>query len=497
MRAKKFSVARVVLETTSALGIGTGRGDDVQDSLFVTDANGLPAIPGTSLAGVLRHSFEVQQGVEKRTQDKIFGYQERDEGWPSAVRLSWGHVHGPDDKPVPFLRLDPVPEAHQRFFALLQSGVVRDHVRLNGQGAVDGNGKFDETLVPLGARFTVELFVEQILGRVDDPEAVLRDLIGRLASPALRLGGRTRRGHGAFVVRRVQFRTFDLSKADDRSLFAKLPRDISTPVPNGVLESITVPSAANLADLLGGTLELNPEDLWLFGGGEVARASHRRGDRDMDMIPKWEPSIQWSGSVGSFKPVANADYLVPASSIKGAIRHRTAFHMRRLLKQWIDTEASGPKESTSNNEELDALVRDLFGSSKAAGQPDIATTETSGTPGRVFLADVFVSVDANKATAPKEKRLDHVSIDRFTGGPLDGALFDELALYGGTLTVPITINTRGFNREESRLLRQSFKCALDDLLQGKLAVGAGANRGHGYFQGTLKGDTLRTWLMEP
>ena len=42
-------VARVTIETTAPLTIGTGRGDDLLDSLYVTDANGLPTIPGTSM----------------------------------------------------------------------------------------------------------------------------------------------------------------------------------------------------------------------------------------------------------------------------------------------------------------------------------------------------------------------------------------------------------------------------------------------------------------
>jgi len=43
---------RLVLESVTPLSIGTGRGNGVFDNLLVRDPNGLPGIPGTSLAGV-------------------------------------------------------------------------------------------------------------------------------------------------------------------------------------------------------------------------------------------------------------------------------------------------------------------------------------------------------------------------------------------------------------------------------------------------------------
>jgi CRISPR/Cas system CMR subunit Cmr4 (Cas7 group RAMP superfamily) len=52
-----FHICCLVLETVSPLSIATGRDDDLFDNLLVCDANNLPAIPGTSFAGVLRHLY--------------------------------------------------------------------------------------------------------------------------------------------------------------------------------------------------------------------------------------------------------------------------------------------------------------------------------------------------------------------------------------------------------------------------------------------------------
>ena len=47
------SIARITLETKTPLAINTGKQDGVFDTSLITDANGLPAIPATSITGVL------------------------------------------------------------------------------------------------------------------------------------------------------------------------------------------------------------------------------------------------------------------------------------------------------------------------------------------------------------------------------------------------------------------------------------------------------------
>ncbi|RMH63953.1 MAG: CRISPR-associated protein, partial [Calditrichaeota bacterium] len=49
--------ARVLVEAVTPLKIGTGETVLNIDELVATDANGLPVIPGTALAGVLRHAI--------------------------------------------------------------------------------------------------------------------------------------------------------------------------------------------------------------------------------------------------------------------------------------------------------------------------------------------------------------------------------------------------------------------------------------------------------
>ena len=62
------SLARVVLEAKTPLCISSGEKDLVSDSMCIKDANGLPYIPGTTLAGVLRSHCDTDK--EKKSIDE-------------------------------------------------------------------------------------------------------------------------------------------------------------------------------------------------------------------------------------------------------------------------------------------------------------------------------------------------------------------------------------------------------------------------------------------
>ncbi|MEQ1566461.1 MAG: RAMP superfamily CRISPR-associated protein [Myxococcota bacterium] len=202
MRGARFEITRVTLEFDTPFAVGAVGGDDTPDTTWVTDGNGLPSIPGSSLAGVLRHALaEGRDPDDDATCRQVFGFQEGSDGRSSKVEVSWAQVHDATDRPVPFCGApvdDPV-------LALLREGVVRDHVAIGQRGVADGRLKFDESLVPAGARFTFEMVVHEGSER---NATVLVDL---LRTGAVRLGGRTRRGFGAFRVLRAVTRSFDLA----------------------------------------------------------------------------------------------------------------------------------------------------------------------------------------------------------------------------------------------------------------------------------------------
>ncbi|MBT3224390.1 MAG: hypothetical protein HN348_35430 [Proteobacteria bacterium] len=100
--------------------------------------------------------------------------------------------------------------------------------------------------------------------------------------------------------------------------------------------------------------------------------------------------------------------------------------------------------------------------------------EDSGRAGSVFISEP-------RREKVSQGVISHVCLDQFTGGPMDGMLFSEGPLYGAPESWKLDIAV-GDDVDE-----QGFRClkrAIDDLCQGRLALGAAASRGHGYFAGS-------------
>jgi CRISPR/Cas system CSM-associated protein Csm3 (group 7 of RAMP superfamily) len=434
--------------------VGVGGWDPLHDASFATDANGLPALPGTSIAGVLRHAAADAWGDAESVQ-AVFGFQRRDQGRASRLEVSWGQVHGQHDLPVPFLG---ATLGGDEVLAFLAAGVLRDHVRIGARGAVDGRGKFDELMVPAGARFTFELALHEVPGKT------LADLVALLHAPSIRLGAGSRKGLGRFRVVQAAGRSFDLAKTEDRRSMSELPRGLHDAVPQGFLQPVCPPTPQGSVRWRTGTLVLDPQDYWIIGRGDPHRPEHRKGKGDearyVDTVPVEQRRVVWAEGAGRLE---DPEPVVPATAVKGALRHRMAFHARRLRGQFCDE--VNPAEGDFTDPDSVPEVREVFGTVK---------DRTDGLPGRVLLSD-------GRATGWRWGRLDHVSLDRFTQGPMDHLLFSEAPLYRGRIQLDVAVDVRELGPEARVALRR----ALDDLLQGRLAIGAGASRGHGYCVGEI------------
>ena len=358
----RFWLARVTVEATAPLAIGSGQGDDLRDALFAVSSGGLPYLPGSSLAGVLQTRCKGSPGVNcERLFGRIAaGSQDSEGSRASRLQVSHGQVHGAHNKAMP---LD-APASQDPVLVSCALGVTRDHVRLDGAGVVEGAGKFDDTAVPIGARFTFELRLEE----PDDAEVTA--ILAALGD--LRLGGKTRRGFGSVAVRRCAARRFDLSESADRTAYCKLGLDLSSE-PNLYqlgFKDVTL-GQADIGNVRL-VLKLQPQDCFLMGGGSAVESvdAHWHDGKARNKLPWSERTIRWHGDVG--KVDATPVPIVPGSGVKGALRHRTLFHLRRI-DATMDVPGAG-----------DPLAP-LFGEIKAKSSG--GEEEHVGTPGHVFVSD--------------------------------------------------------------------------------------------------------------
>ncbi|MDK9694140.1 MAG: RAMP superfamily CRISPR-associated protein [Sulfurimonas sp.] len=101
----------------------------------------------------------------------------------------------------------------------------------------------------------------------------------------------------------------------------------------------------------------------------------------------------------------------------------------------------------------------------------------------MLISDCFKAFDETWQT----KSFDHVSIDRFTGGAIDGALFQEktVAKNGDDDWYEIEILLENSIKGDEL---KAFENALKDITTGMLALGGATTKGHGVFMGTVLRD---------
>ena len=462
-------VLRATIEFTTPFHIGAGWGGDIADATFVTDANGLPAIPGSSLAGVFREAFR-NAYKDETSENRIFGYQAADQGQGSRLTISWACIHDQENRPVEGILSsqcfnDPV-------LACARNPSVRDHVRINLKGASDSHerGKFDENAVCCGHRFSFEM---ELTGNKDDETAWER-LLALFGDPALRLGGKTRRGFGAFKIIRIQAHVFDLKC--DFEAYRSHPISLSQSSP--VLENASLTSSADMTALKF-IFHITPTGYWMFGGGD---------DRPIDpgeakIAPIRDNRIIWKGDKGS---VEKDILIIPASGIKGALSHRVAFHYNALSGIFADKIQSQDQSIFVN--ENNRAVRELFGYSKGHKTKD--QTKEEGSRGHIIFDDIYLTPDSSL------QLIHHVGIDRFTGGARDQVLFTERPIWKGQELILVLHVTEPQAITDSKV-KKALALTLNDLIQERLQVGSGNGRGEGFFSGHIEcSPEASRWLSE-
>lgn len=475
-------LARFTLEAKSALSIGTGDADGVYDHPIVRDANGLPAIPGTSLAGVLRHLWLDERG--EASAEALFGYQRRNRGEASRLEVAACALHDSEGQPAEGLLIDAAGLKRLRDDLLLRAALAtredplfRDRVRIGHRGTADAGGKFDRGILAAGNRFGAELRLWS--DGKDDSE--WETLLAQLADSRLRLGGATRAGLGRVECVSLHRGTFDLRDSNDIAAFRRLGA--------GLADTATLTAAQSPAASAprGTTLRitLTPRDFWRIGQGEEALGRYENEkEKEPDLLPKLEPVVEWASGRAT---IALRRLLVPGSSVKGALAHRIAFHWNALSGVFADDFTPEQLREWDKSEHCEG-VRALFGYSKDRETADGRSGGETGQVGHVIVDDAYVQASDTDVQA-----MIHNSIDRFTGGVRNRMLFTEELIWRRPVEISITL-LPGTERVDGKA-RAALARALRDLCSGRLALGAGATKGHGSFTGQPDTDTER-WIND-
>jgi CRISPR/Cas system CMR subunit Cmr4 (Cas7 group RAMP superfamily) len=433
-------IARFLLEAETPLFVGSGNSTLLKDALVQKDANGFPMIPGTSLAGVLRHSFS--KLADKGNLAAIFGDSKGgDSGTGSLLKVSPALMMLDLQTVSEGLILDNSWDALKLQFEQLP---VRQHVRMNDKGVAEKNGLFDNEVIFKGTRFIFELELTDLSGSF---EKDWQEIIEIINSPEFRIGAGTRNGYGGLKVLKVQNLKLDLS----RQMKAYLELSPSFNNIEWVADIRDLDPKSENKSKTHYRLELTPDPFFIFGSGY--------GDEDVDKTPLEEEVILYTSKGIKFEKQT----VVPGSSIKGALTHRVAYHYNKRPERWANNEA--PKIGNENK-----AVATLFGK---AGK-DIKEPSA----GKVYINDIFLTSEEVKS----DKILNHVAIDRFTGGALEGALFSEKVSYLKKEVLQIDVF---LDDQVEKEYVEVLETALMDICKGLLPLGGLTTKGHGIFTGSL------------
>jgi CRISPR/Cas system CSM-associated protein Csm3 (group 7 of RAMP superfamily) len=427
MAARWVVTGEMRLETATHFG---GEGDAALDMAVLRDPKeGLPLLPGTSLAGALRsHLADILGGYRSREKEEVaalFGAARSDDA-------------GSQSPLIVFDSLGTLPGA--------TTMEIRDGVAIDpALGTAQAHKKFDFEVLPAGTIFPVR--VELIVERTD-LEPRLLGLLGAaldgLTNGDIALGMRRSRGLGSVKVNNWKALRHDLATA--QGWLSWLTSDHEMPIGNNV------PVYASAAEAIHAACP--------FLKIEQCQDKRRRLLVDLDLELEGDLLVRSPATEPGAPDVVHLHSagrpVLPGTGMAGALRAQ-ALRIARLVR-----------ESKGDG---DRWVDRLFG--PRLEREDEHTAEGKAMASRLRIAESFIE----NGTARKQTR---IAIDRFTGGVVRGALFDEQVQAGGTLKVRLELRDPGDAGTGLLLL------LLKDLLSGEIPVGGAASVGRGVLKGAAR-----------
>ena len=474
----KYKVIIGTLKARTAVHIGSGRGNDLTDALIRRDAQGRPFIPGTAIAGALRSlATRLAPRLELGNNKVCAALTGSGDSCDCPVCHLFGDIN-PSDKEGAESAASRILVFNARLKGDVPQTLIRDGVgidRVTGAAARAGRVKFDLEVLPAGAEFEVRF---ELRDTNDADEQLLAALLQEWQAGRVWLGGRVARGLGAFKLKDVEYKTFDLDKPDNLLGFLKSDEpwnDVAQSRPDWLRNKAAaahirpvdgeIPSAVIRRWVtIEGTLQAE--------GPLLTNDTMVAGKSGFDHAPLLAQMGDWT------KPV------LTGAGLRGVLRS----HAERLARTLTTYAASGlddfvlkcpacnPVESRVDKPlaSCDALLKDAHVSPSTTVSDDhlcLACRLFGSTRrgSRLIVEDAPYTGEQ----PPKLKMFDFLAIDRFTGGGKDGAKFDALALWKPAFKLRLYLE----NPQEWEL--GWLALVLRDLEEGWLSVGFGAAKGFG------------------
>lgn len=444
IRQRVVVEGELILQTPAHFG--NGDGNELTDMPLLLDPfdNKTPLLTGASLAGALRGYLREQE----------HGYGGREKKASASVLLFGGRKADAEGGQSPLIIADSLGLAAQ-----VEN---RSGVKLDGKTRTAEDKKlFDVQLWQAGTRFPLrfELLIRQGDDEVGLKRALATALEG-LSSGRITLGARKRRGYGQVTVKQWRVREYVLT---DPAQLCDWLQQGSEPLPEQMVVQ-DVKSALDVLALLDDARQFfHLQATFALDGSLLIRSGGGADDIGPDMV-----------HLHSYRPEQKKEMpILSGTSLAGALRARATRITNTLDKANQATE----------------LIYGMFGPDMNDGAWMKARQEKGAQASRVLVQETVV--ENGRADLVQNR----VSIDRFTGGARETALFNQQPVWGGAKT-EVTIALRLINPSEAEI--GLLLLLLKDLWTGDLPLGGESSVGRGRLQGrqatlTHENGTKQEW----
>ena len=432
---------KITFQLDSPLCIGSGR-NDITDQDILRDARGIPYIPGSAVAGVLR---EACQGImDDKAWKYYFGYSSTNTG---------NKVKSDDDiieSQIIFYDATLVGDNKDKEGNPKYRISQRDGVALNEYKSAKKQAKFDREILEGDCKFQTFIEISEEQSDVNEKvkaDEVLTNIAKIWKETDIRFGAKITRGYGKICNVEIIGKNFDFTLKDE----------ISSWLDFDIFEENSWENAILYKDMLN---TLMKDNIWtlkdnnrlslklrLEGGLSIRRYSTECSDEESS--PDQEQLTTLKFDKNGSEEVA----VIPGTTWAGAIGHR----MEELIKRSKVQEVERSKD-------------------------DIQKYYYFGTVNSKVKEKSLIYFSESKLTGGQFKKMSRNAIDRFLGSTAEGALFTEKIYIGGETTLDI-----GFGDPYNTAVVYSddfinaLAATLTDLHEGYLAVGGATSVGRGIF----------------
>lgn len=435
----KKIVLQTRIETTSPLRIATGSGDGIIDTLILKTKEGIPFIPATSLAGVIR--AELMEIYSKEAVVKFMGGMNSDGSHTQSMLI------------VNDVLLSDVD-------IIVRDGVAIDNIT----GTAIEGAKYDYEALAKGAKgnINMELTLRQyhmddankpdidfVHDKYEEKNDVWLDMMATVAdilTRGINVGSLTTKGFGGVkTTEDAPLIIFDfIKKKNAKNLWLKY-LDIDT----------------NRCGSLAYDLNINNN----YSGNVEALENKKKKEFSMRMKMAIKSSliirdyIEEEVKIGD-KTIASCqlkndnEFIIPGTSVKGVLRHK-AFDILMHI-------------SNNAEEKVTAGLNELMG---------YAAKQGKGKKSKLAVNEIYIK---NRGIEMKPQTRN--KIDRFTAGTIESALFTEAPIWQtdqDIATVELNVKVKDCTKEEAGLML----LLLRELWVGNLPIGGGKSIGRGVLIG--------------